>query len=240
MQPHPSMGVHQYHLIRKKIEGQLRDPPDEELLITLPKSVHIQELDPFSAAAQDAMLAPPGLALKRDSGNDQAPPETPAVPKTAEEQGPWFSQIRISVEYVIENPREGIHFVGLEEGDNRFPHVYSLNSMFSGAACCLFPCVDDPLARCLWEISIRCARTLGDAFNAVGSAQPNGVMDGQPSRGSLANGLKNRMNANKNPVDQAVLNISLSEEEKTLDLTVVCSGDLTDEVCGMDRDRFFS
>jgi transcription initiation factor TFIID subunit 2 len=198
MNPHASLGVHQHHLLRKKVEGQLRNPPEEELVITLPKSVHIKELDPFSEAAQ--VLMQPNLAAKK-----------------AEGQGPMYSLIKINVEYLIENPKHGVHFVGLDAGDPRFPHVYTRNCAYPGAACCLFPCVDNPSARCSWEISVRCPRTLGDAFGA------NPVVNSGEPHNSGSNGRSTQ-------ASRQLADVILTEEEKSLDLTVVCSGDMTDEV----------
>jgi len=71
-----------------------------------------------------------------------------------------------------------------------------------GTASCIFPCVDDPGARCGWKIHVKCPRTVGDTL-----AQP--LVTKGPELNSH--------------------NLVLSEKDKLLDMTVVCSGILVGE-----------
>ncbi len=225
---HETAGVHQHHMLRQKLDPYLRDPPDEELLVNLPKSVRIDELDPFSAEAQSALLPKVNGGSKRDSGDVAILAVTP-LSKTAEEQGARFTPITLTVEYTVEKIRDGLHFVGWEEGDGQYLHAYSRNSSFPGAACCLFPCVDDLSSRCTWEISIKCPRTLGDAIRRKRHRAPVNQVNGV--NGMLANGLVN--GANGDHVDVMEEDDCLpgySEEDQGLDMAVICSGDMTDEV----------
>ncbi|EGS17378.1 uncharacterized protein CTHT_0067030 [Thermochaetoides thermophila DSM 1495] len=102
--------------------------------------------------------------------------------------------LKISIPFRSKHIRDGIHFVGCDEGDQRYPHVYTRHSLEPGTACCIFPCVDDPASRHPWKISIKCPRTLGDAFPRSGENT-----------------------------------IYLADEERLLDLTVICSGNLIGE-----------
>ncbi|KAI9758015.1 MAG: hypothetical protein M4579_003251, partial [Chaenotheca gracillima] len=214
---HPDATVHQYHQLRNKLGPALKEPPEEELVVTLPKSVHIEELDPFSAEAQ-AQTGTRGGGAGRESTADV--PVT-AGPRSADDHtgtggtGPRFTPLTLYVEYAIENVRDGIHFVGCDEDDPRYPHAYTRNSMFPGSSCCLFPCVDDVSARCTWEISIKCAKTLGDAFRPAKFEGLASATAGDAA--STANGTQ----GNTEDGDMS--------EDAALEMTVVCSGDLTDE-----------
>ena len=225
---HSSVGVHQHHILKKRIEGQLRSPPEEELVITLPKSVRIGELDPFSTAAGDVLLSRlNGVFDEKVDVEPAALLETPTL--KVDEGASLLTPLRIIIEFNVDNIRDGLHFVGVDAEDMRYPHVYSTNSRYTGAACALFPCVDDPLARCPWEISIRCPRTLGDAFTRS-TVSSNDVAASIEHEGSdEAHGMKGTQNGvNGTQIDKTFN--SLSDEEKVMDLTVICSGNMTDEV----------
>ena len=226
---HSSVGVHQHHLLRKRLEGQLRYPPEEELVINLPKSVRIEELDPFSAAAGDVLLSRlNGGGGKRSSAEPATAVETPMA--KPDDGATLLTPLKITIEFYIEKVRDGLQFVGVDQCDSRYPHVYSTNSKSAGMACSLFPCLDDPLARCTWEISIKCPRTLGDAF-----AQPDPSPPGQSAADAvnLTNGSRNHATISNNEManDSGAKKsaIALSEDEKALDLAVVCTGNMTDE-----------
>jgi len=88
--------------------------------------------------------------------------------------------IKISIPFRSKNIRDGLHFVGVDEGDSRYPHVYTRHSLEPGTASCIFPCVDDPGSRHPWKISIKCPRTLGDVFARQPPAQQPAA---QPSTG---------------------------------------------------------
>ncbi|KAL6239323.1 hypothetical protein BDW75DRAFT_227222 [Aspergillus navahoensis] len=193
-------GPHYHQRLASKIEGIIKTPSEPELILTLPKSVRIDELDPFSVEAQDQMaLRAPGLA-------DDA--EGPLSSKTAETSLPRFTALTVVIEFVFENIRDGLQFVGVENGDKRYPHAYTTNSLDHGTGCPLFPCVDDPSSRCTWEISIKCPCTLGDLFD-------------RKSRDQSASGAGTRLKSNHD---------RFAPDDEALDLSVVCSGDLTDDI----------
>ena len=216
----------QHHIVYQKVEPALRNPAEEEISITLPKSVRIEEQDPFSTAAQRILLAKSSVGNKKQTDDAGTPlAETPTALKTAGtgENDARFTPIRIHVEFEILEFRDGLHFVGMEDGDARYPHVFTRNNGSLRAASCIFPCVDDSLARSSWEISIRCPRTLGDAFEAP-KAPTNGVNHYAKTNGVHTNGV------HEGSMDEESSVPSLSDQEKVLELVVVCSGDLTDEI----------
>ena len=222
-------GASQFHMLRQRVEGQLRNPPEEELVVTLPKSIRIDELDPFSVEAQHLLLAKSIGPVKRESG-DASVVDLTQSSKAAVEHTARFTPITVYVEFVIEKIRDGMQFVGWEDGDLRYPHAYSRNSSSPGVACCLFPCVDNPSSRCTWEVSIKCPKTIGDALkrSALPANQPNGNTNTGGSKNvnkAVPNGVKGEhqpVNTDRVP--------DFSDEDRALDLSVVCSGDLTDEV----------
>ncbi|KAB8621888.1 hypothetical protein FH972_025999 [Carpinus fangiana] len=198
--PFPSYGANQHHLHRARLQPQLQSPPDEELRIALPPRFQIQEVNPFAPVLQE----PPGFKSAKNIGDSSAMADTP-ITATGAEFGSVFVPIRVNIEYEIKDFRDGLHFVGTKYPDSRYPHAYTRNSSLPGTACCLFPCIDESQSRCPWEISITAPRTLGDAL--LPRAGENGESEGQRS------GIS-----------------GMTEEEKGLDMTVVCSGELTDEV----------
>ncbi|KAI0539752.1 hypothetical protein GGR58DRAFT_463287 [Xylaria digitata] len=132
---------------------------------------------------------------------------------------------RISIPFELNNVHNGLHFVGVDEGDMRYPHVYTRHSVEPGTACSIFPCIDDPGCRNPWKISITCPRTLGDAFS-----RPLATQQRLKSVGTL-NGSRKRKLGEEEPVKR---DYGLTEEDKQLEMTVVCSGFLTGEVVGKD------
>lgn len=216
---HSSVGVHQYHILQKRIKGQLRTPPEEELIITLPKSVRIGELDPFSAAAGDVLLSRlDGVFDDKVEVEPAALLQTPML-KT-DDGASLLTPLKINIEFYTEDIRTGLHFVGIDSDDARYPHVYSTNSKYAGSACALFPCVDDPLAKCPWEISIRCPRTLGHALERQ-------ILLNHSTTSTKAEETTTAHNVNG--VVRSKTSNSLNEEEKVMDLAVICSGNMTDE-----------
>lgn len=215
-------GVQQYDMLQRKLEGQFRDPPVEELEVTIPKSVKIDELDPFSEEAQNILLSRTLGNSKRDSGDGSAI-ELIQSSRTAIEQTARFTPITLIIEYVIDKIRDGMHFVGWEEGDLRYPHAYTTNRSSPGAACCLFPCVDNLNSKCIWDISIKCQKTIGDALqqpsSSISEPQANGV-----------HGILNSVNETNGHRKVDVQTSNFSDEDKALDLAVICTGAVTDEV----------
>lgn len=216
-------GVQQYDMLQRKLEAQFKDPPEEELEVTIPKIVKIDELDPFSEEAQNILLSRTLGNNKKDSGDGSAI-DLVQSSRTAIEQTARFTAISLIIDYVIENIRDGMHFVGWEEGDLRYPHAYTTNSLSPGAACCLFPCVDNLTSKCSWEISIKCQKTVGDALQPSSSSTP--------LQANCVHGVSDSVNET-NRLRKVDVQSNFSDEDKALDLAVICTGDMTDEV------RFF-
>lgn len=215
-------GVQQYDMLQRKLERQFKDPPDEELEVLIPKSVKIDELDPFSEEAQNIILSRTSGSTKRASGDGSAI-DLAQSSRTAVEQTARFTPIVLHIDYVVEKIRDGMHFVGWEEGDLRYPHAYTTNSLSPGAACCLFPCVDNLTSKCPWDITIKCQKTVGDALQQPLRSNPE-------SQASGGHGVSNSVHeTNGHRKVDAQFN-NFSDEDKALDLAVICIGNVTDEV----------
>ena len=223
-------GVQQYDMLQRKLEGQFKDPPEEELEVTIPKTVKIDDLDPFSDEAQNILLSRTSGVSKRDSGDGSAIDAVQNT-RTAIEQSARFTQIKLIIKYEVEKMRDGMQFVGWEEGDLRYPHAYTTNSLSPGAACCLFPCVDNLNSKCLWEISIKCHKTVGDSLPQSSSSNPESQANGVHGASNSVNGTNSQRKAD-------VQFNNFSDEDKSLDLVVVCTGDVTDEVRSFNFGRF--
>ncbi|KAE9368492.1 hypothetical protein N431DRAFT_346827 [Stipitochalara longipes BDJ] len=197
------------------------------LVITLPKGVKVEELDQFENAAVAATprgsVAPLRAASIALDGAVPLSATSTLAPKTAAEQGPKFQPMAVSIPFAIKHFRDGLHFVGCSEADQRYPHVYTKHSMDAGTASCIFPCVDDPAMRCTWDIHITCSRTLGDALKRRPAARHHhkGLHHLLTKKG-LANGIVHAAAPEE-------YEVPLSDEEKLLEMTVVCSGDLESE-----------
>lgn len=191
-------GAHYHDRLTTKIDGLLKSPPDPELVVTIPKSVRIEELDPFSAEAQD-QVALQGAGDAVDGPASSKPPEASL---------PRFTAVKVYIEFGIDHIRDGLQFVGVENGDRRYPHAYTTNSLTTGMGCPLFPCVDDPASRCTWELLITCPSSLGDVFDRK-------ARDASGSATSSSSRTQHRY---------------VSADDEGLDMSVVCSGDLTDDI----------
>ncbi|KAI9714981.1 MAG: hypothetical protein M1828_001088 [Chrysothrix sp. TS-e1954] len=211
----PSYGVRQHHFVRNALEPLLQGDAAPDLLITIPKGVKIQQLSCDSDIAQQQIA---NKSSKRN-GDVSAVPDTPVLSNIADE-ATTFAPLAIRITFRVQNIREGLQFVGLSGGDARYPHVFTRNKSHAGAACCLFPCVDDIHVRCQWDINIKSPKTLGDALKRATVV---------PSK--IATGLDVNQQPRQAPWSSAEpFNHGLSEEELTLDMVVVCSGAITDEI----------
>ncbi|KAF7716517.1 Transcription initiation factor TFIID subunit 2 [Penicillium ucsense] len=186
-------GPHYHERLTRKTDGLLKIPPDPQIEISIPKNVHIRELDARSTEARER------IALQ-STGDDV---DGPSGSKAPDSNLPQFSALTLHIEFVIERIRDGVQFVGVDSGDRRYPHAYTTNSQESSVGCPLFPCVDDPSSRCAWEISISCPASLGDLFDRKGASSAS------------------RTKANSRYI---------SADDGALDMSVVCSGELTDDI----------
>ncbi|KAL8936811.1 MAG: hypothetical protein Q9216_004741 [Gyalolechia sp. 2 TL-2023] len=206
-------GVYQHHMLKKKLEPQLKSPPEEELVINLPKSVKIDDLDPFSFEASAAVGPRSSVGFKDDGLGEVS------SARTAVEPDRRYTPVTIAIDFATSHIRDGIHFVGWEDGDLRYPHAYTKSFPSPGSICCLFPCVDNLAARCTWELSIKCSKTLGDAFTLPQTNMVNGT-----------NGHANGGSGRPVSLSTESLQVRINEEDKALELAVICTGDLTDEI----------
>jgi transcription initiation factor TFIID subunit 2 len=220
--------------LRPLTEGDTRG--DGALYITIPRSVHIEEVDPFSDNAANAVTNRAiGASAARNSsivvngGPDSISTPVGLTPKTAAEQSSRFQPLVISISFSTKCVRDGLQFVGISAGDDRFPHVYTRHSMDPGTASSIFPCIDDPAMRCTWEISIKCSRTLGDALKRRPEAHKHkGTHHGK--KGPV-NGVMNGANGLATAEEYEV---PLADDEKLLEMLVVCSGEMTNEVVDLE------
>ncbi|KAI3324484.1 hypothetical protein HD806DRAFT_492742 [Xylariaceae sp. AK1471] len=192
------------HHRRKEVPVMAHDlaccqPLDGSLRVTLPSADDVKKKN------RDASKADQQEMLIHGDGNVQG--------------------YRISIPFELKNVHNGLHFAGVDEGDMRYPHIYTRHSVEPGTACSIFPCIDDPGCRNPWKISITCPRTLGDAFH-----QPLAAQQHLKSITAL-NGNRKRKFGEEEPRKR---DYGLTEEDKQLEMTVVCSGFLTGEVVNRD------
>jgi transcription initiation factor TFIID subunit 2 len=222
--------VHQHHQLRQKIAGSFKDPADGEFWAILPKGVHIEEANPTPTDTQNASAAKvvPGEAKR---GSEDAGASLPtAVSKSAEEPIVRYTPITLSIEFETQEFRDGLQFIGCEEGDQRYPHAYTRVLPAPGSACSIFPCIDDASARCTWDIVIKYPRTLADIFPPQTPGSASDADDATPT--SPANPAGS--------IDDEASDASSDEEDDVvearpagdggMEMSVVCSGELVEEV----------
>ncbi|KAI9805425.1 MAG: hypothetical protein M1825_000676 [Sarcosagium campestre] len=223
---HSQATVHQYHQLRQKLGPQLKEPPEEELVLQLPKSISVTELDSLPSDLQNAALAR-SVGLGRGEVSELPTSASTPTSRMVDDRAARFKPLTVYIEYLIENFRDGLHFVGCEEGDLRYPHAYTTNSIFPGSSCSLFPCVDEPSSRCTWEIVIRCPRTLGDALRCPKDLDDSQAKsDDQSHQKPLANLSDDSAVSGGSQGSKT----NAAQEEDTSEMSVICSGDLTDEI----------
>jgi transcription initiation factor TFIID subunit 2 len=221
-------GVHQHHQIRENIDAALKDPPEPNLIITLPKQVRVRQVS----------LLDSGIKAQAPSTTAGGLVETPA-PKGADDGEPMFVPITVRMAFTVEDSRHALHWAGLQDGDNRYPHVYTTASAIPGIPSSFaFPCVGTPSSRCSWRLTIQCPRTLGDIgrkgpSNVVSSNAPHAQTNGTSASNIAAE------DADMPDVESVdgddYFGSTLMEEEKDRELVVVGSGFMEDSDVGYPR-----
>lgn len=205
--------------------------------IMIPKGVYIEEVNPFSNMAANAVTqqaisaeAAHNSSNVMNGGADPLSATTPGLtPKMAAEQSAAFQSLQVIIPFSTKVFRDGLQFVGVSPGDQRYPHVYSRHSMAPGTASSIFPCVDDPAMRCTWKISIKCSRTLGDAIKR----RPAAHSHKEPHHGKKGH-LNVIANGTTRPLSAEDYEIPISDEERLLEMTVLCSGEMTKDVVDLE------
>jgi transcription initiation factor TFIID subunit 2 len=195
---YPGTNVQQHHFIKSRMHRHATGG-ELELEILVPETVKIERMKPEDATADQVAAN----AFGADGEN-------------------LYTPLKVEIDYILENPRDALQFIGVEDGDARYPHVYTRNSPFPGTASCLFPCVDDGITKCIYEITVRYPRTLGDVYS-----KPRPVT-GTNGTAQLHDSPESKADSVMSDVDDDPA--EFTEEEKALEMAVICSGELTDDV----------
>ncbi|EER29739.1 hypothetical protein CPC735_074210 [Coccidioides posadasii C735 delta SOWgp] len=155
-------GVHQHRKLSSRVDPLLSIPPEPEIIVIIPKSIRIEELDPLSLDGQTQIPL-------RAGGNIEESADIPIGSKPPDTLIARFTPITVEVEFSLDRPRDGIQFVGMDSFDRRYPHAFTTVSTITGDGCCLFPCIQDLSVRCTWDFCIRCPRTLRDVPRQKGN-----------------------------------------------------------------------
>lgn len=152
-------------------------------------------------------LKPEKIVLKPVQTPGASGPQEPIEPHT----------FKIEIPFRITHVRDGFHFVGVDDGDTQYPHVYTRHSIEPGYASCLFPCVDDRTRVRQWEISLKFPRTVGDALRQPLASHVAGLTSSSGARPAASR------------TQQSHREFETTEEDKLLDMTAICSGTLIGE-----------
>ncbi|KAM7219190.1 hypothetical protein V8F06_005487 [Rhypophila decipiens] len=210
---HWQIGAAQHHVMKKRMQHLTPlERPDVPIVKRVP---HLLGCVPADGSLVVSLNPPEEF---------KAEPRRKLVIKTSrvekdalqEEQG----GIKISIPFTSKNIRDGLQFVGVDNMDMKYPHVYTRHSIEPGTAACIFPCIDDPGSRHPWRISIKFPKTLGEAFPEPPPAQNTELAPLNSNR---------KRKADEPPPSPSGRHLTLSEEDKMLDMTVICSGNYAGE-----------
>ncbi len=221
------IGPNQHEVQKERIKPLMSgEPVPGELIIVLPKSVRIEDVNPFSEAApvavrERALSAMRASSVAAHGGNITTPILTPRAP---EDNSLRYAPLVVSIPFTTKKFREGLFWVGLDDGDVRYPHTYTRHSNYRGVASCIFPCYDSPHMRCSWEIMVKCPKTLGDALRKPVKSKTNGV-----SRKDQQKTNHDRSNGDKSDSEFSEFVVEISKEDSRLEMNVVSSGELIHE-----------
>jgi transcription initiation factor TFIID subunit 2 len=141
--------------------------------------------------------------------------DTQTVSTPVDDGAPRYREFTIHIEYTLQNARDSINWIGLSDDDQRLPQVYTYsNSLSQTLATYVFPCVDSPGTRHPWKFTITSPRTIAD----IASQE---ISDDEP----LA---KRRKVVDDDAIDSSAFLSSFSDIERSMELAVVCSGDMED------------
>lgn len=221
----------QHAMLKSRIEASLRPTQTHELKITIPPKLKIQEVKTDSNG-----LAANGNGVPTLQRQETDPLATgDGAGSTGAQQGPSFLPIKLTIEFEVDNFRNGLQWVGCTDGDRRYPYLYTRTDPMPGNTSCIFPCLDDATSRCSWEFAIKTHRTLGDAFRRPkqkGKTQSSAV-DGDVD---MKNGDTTSKRRGVDSADQDDFLIDLGPDEAAMDLVVLCVGDLTDDIADSEDD----
>lgn len=206
--------VYSYWRLQNKIDRRPVDKISEELIIRLSKSVKIEELrdvtdDTSFPRTQTASKTEPYIRPVQGSEVEYSQTARAGFETTVR-----FTPITVTIEYEIKDLRDGMQFVGLAEGDLRYPHAYTTDFSLPGTASCIFPCIDKLTSRCNWEILVTYPATIGDAFKRSENK------DAIPKKLS---GESDEL-SNPNRLDD------YRDEDKLLEFRAICSGQMNYDV----------
>lgn len=200
---HPPATVNHHHILADRIESAAKVPPEKKLQFQIPKKIHIGPVSVTTVHAPGAGT----VHVQNPSTIDGS--ATEATQAIADVSVAKFTVLVVSVDFTSTSIRDGLHLVSHRRGNGRYPYAYTRNSIGPGSACCLFPCVDELQSRNLWDITIKCPRTIGQALkqsaaDTIGALKPSTL-----------------------PEESATESVSADEEREMI---VLCSGEMTDEI----------
>lgn len=150
-QLHFDATVHQHHVLAEKIEGLRGRDVRPNLIIQLPPSVRIREVDEVEVTAEDGTT----IRIPQSQAGGTGATDTSLAK---------YTPLIVSMDFSTIHMRDSVQFVTGPRGSGRWPHAYTRGKASGDSAATLFPCVDSLYARGTWEISITAPQTVGDAL----------------------------------------------------------------------------
>ena len=168
-QLHFNSNAHQHHILAQKIDGARSSAPRPNLIIAVPRSVKIKEVNETDVHMQD------GNTIRIPNSQADATSATEAARGLTDTSVSKFTPITVSMDFTSKHMRDVVQFVTGPRGSGRWPHAYTRGKPGGSTAGALFPCVDALYARGSWEISITTPQTVGDALLQCTSDELAGV-----------------------------------------------------------------
>ncbi|KAK9243675.1 hypothetical protein V1506DRAFT_580075 [Lipomyces tetrasporus] len=154
--------IHQYNQFEDRLAPVIDENLSGELVVHFPRGVKVVQQDPF-ASSLNLGISP---SLSRHESPEIA--ATPSLARTDLYNA--FVPITVRVEFRLEDPAMGLHFVK-KNAQHRYEHVYTISNPYGVSTSSWLPCVDGLWERCSWEFEITVPKSIGD----IKRAQANGI-----------------------------------------------------------------
>lgn len=156
MQLHFNATVHQHHYLTDKVEDLRGKSIKPNIIITVPPSIRIKEVNETEVHVQDVGT----IRVPQANGVD-AVETTRGLTDTSVAK---FTPLVVSIDFRTIHMRDSVEFVTGERGSGRWPHAFTRGRVGGASAATLFPCIDSLYTRGTWEITITAPQTVGDAL----------------------------------------------------------------------------
>ncbi|ETN42732.1 uncharacterized protein HMPREF1541_01890 [Cyphellophora europaea CBS 101466] len=148
--------AHQHHFFADKIDRLRGKTVRPNLVIQVPSSIRITEVNETEVRTQDAGT----IRVPQPAGTDA----TETARGLTDTSVAKFTPLVVSINFTTIHMHDAVEFVSGPRGSGRWPHAFTRGRQGGASAATLFPCSDSLYVRGTWEIAITTPQTVGDAL----------------------------------------------------------------------------